>query len=256
MVNDVAYESMNIPSFITSMVMKVLSSQIQSKVHFNILKLKPSEFAKTCSVPCMFIIGKEDKLVYPKRVQEIFNAYLGKQKSIINSSGDHSSEREEHIIKQCFNFVIQEFKRNAIHSRETIVPQLNYFDDRFNAELADISSNFVSNYEKSLREFGNKNAGLYHTHHGKFNFDVYLDESRNEENMIQYDENEFNEDLKRDYQFRKYASSKNNLADFSEEEILEDLTNLQFDTQTNKNSKEEFENHLNDLSVFMKKNHL
>ena len=35
MVNDVAYENLKVPSFITAMVMKVLSRQIESKVHFN-----------------------------------------------------------------------------------------------------------------------------------------------------------------------------------------------------------------------------
>ena len=254
MVNDVAYENLKVPSFITAMVMKLLSRQVESKVHFDILKLKPTEFARTCSVPCVFIVGKEDKLVFPKRVQEIFNAYLGKQKSILNSSGDHSSEREQHVIRQCFSFVMQEFKKNASHKRSTVPPQTALFDDRFHATLSDFGAQFTSNYERVFRELGGRNAGLYHSHHGKFNFDVYLDESRNEENLVRQDELEIQDDFRRDLPSRAFARGGTQLPDFSESEILEDLTALQVEGEFGNGRKNDIENTLQDLSLFMRKN--
>lgn len=48
-----------------------MSSQIKNRLNFNILKLKPINFVKDCSVPCVFIIGKCDELVLPKRIKEM-----------------------------------------------------------------------------------------------------------------------------------------------------------------------------------------
>ena len=208
MVSDVVYETLSMPSFVSSMIMKVLSHQIQSKIHFDILKLKPSEFAKTCSVPCKFIIGKQDNLVLPNRVQEIYNAYFGKQKSIINSSGDHSCEREEHIISQCFNYVIQEFKKNAIKSKEIVPQKSSFFDDRFHPDFIDISLSFARDYQKSYNENKHKNVGLYNSQSGKFNFDTYFDESRNEEKLMTFSETEFKENKKNDYPFPNALNPK------------------------------------------------
>lgn len=254
MVNDVAYENLKVPSFITAVVMKVLSRQIEAKVHFDILKLKPLEFARTCSVPCMFIVGKEDRLVYPRRVQEIFNAYLGKQKSILSSAGDHSSEREPHIIRQCFAYVLQEFKKNVALGRSTVPPQTALFDDRFHQALNDFGSAFASNYERAFRELGGRNAGLYHSHHGKFNFDVYLDESRNEENLVRQEDLDLHNDFQRDFPARAFGRNDQPLGDFSEAEILEDLTGLQFDGEYGQGQKVDLEGHLQDLSLFIKRN--
>lgn len=254
MVNDVAYENLKVPSFITAVVMKVLSRQVESKVHFDILKLKPLEFAKTCSVPCVFIVGKEDRLVYPRRVQEIFNAYLGKQKSILSSSGDHSSEREQHIIRQCFAFVLQEFKKNVVLARSTLPPRTTLFDDRFHTALNDFGTAFAASYDRAFRELGGRNAGLYHSHHGKFNFDVYLDESRNEENLVRQEDIDLQNDFQRDFPARAFARNNHPLTDFSEAEILEDLTGLQLDGESGPNQKADIEAHLQDLSLYFRRN--
>lgn len=256
MVNDVAYDSLKIPGFITSMVMKVLSKQIQSKVHFDILKLKPAEFAKTCTVPCVFIIGKEDKLVYPKRVQEIFDAYQGKQKTLINSSGDHSSEREPHILKQCFGFILQTFKKNCMQNRVSIPQTLKFYDNCSDSKMSFFANHFKQNYEHAFRSGSGKNSGLYHSHNGRFNFDVYLDESRNEENIIRYEDQDGNEANRKRVRGSRPDFGKEGFNEFSDEELLEELTNLQLDADMSVYPKDQYQSHIQEFSQFIKANHL
>lgn len=110
MVNDVVYENYKIPGALVNPILSFLSSTIKKKVNFDILELKPLEFAKTCSVPCMFIIGKEDHLVLPKRVKQIFDAYKGKKKYLVYSDGDHASSREEEVVEQCYSFIESSLK--------------------------------------------------------------------------------------------------------------------------------------------------
>lgn len=58
MVQDVAYENLKLPGFLVNVALQFMSSQVKSRVHFNILNLKPTEFARECSVPCIFIVGQ------------------------------------------------------------------------------------------------------------------------------------------------------------------------------------------------------
>ncbi len=71
MVKDVAYQKLSLPGFVVSLALKFMSSQIHNRLQFNILNLKPVEFVKDCTVPCVFIIGEKDELVLPKRISEM-----------------------------------------------------------------------------------------------------------------------------------------------------------------------------------------
>lgn len=181
MVQDIAYEQLSIPAMLSTVYLNVISTQIKNKVHFDILLIKPIEFAQNCTVPCVFIIGKQDKLVLPKRVTQIFEAYKGKQKQILSSCGQHSSEREPHIIKQCQDFILQELRKNSYNNRRTLER-----NERFSNQ---VSGNFLNNCANAFedkyrvnggRSFGNGRRESY-KFGMKYNFETYLDESRNEE---------------------------------------------------------------------------
>lgn len=40
------------------------------------------------------------------------SAYGGQKKTLLQSDGDHSSEREGHILNKCFESIFDEFKYN------------------------------------------------------------------------------------------------------------------------------------------------
>lgn len=250
MVNDVAYESLKIPGFIASMIMKVLSRQIQSKVHFDILKLKPAEFAKNCSVPCVFIIGKEDKLVYPKRVKEIFDSYLGKQKTLLYSEGDHSSEREAPILKQCQELILAELKRHSGQTRTQEKNLTEFSNCVGHPKVREFGHAFLKNFEVAEKAGFDHRTGLYNEHQGHFNFDHYLDESRNEQSTY-----------RTDYEHQPHGASAGHFGaahnlNESDDELLEELTKLQLDGDNPRMSQKLYDTHLQDLSLFLEKNHL
>lgn len=181
MVKDVAYELLKLPGLIVGLALKLMSSSIKDKVNFDILNLKPIEFAKTCTVPCVFIIGEEDKLVLPKRVQEIFNVYAGKQKIIITSQGDHSSEREPHILSQCFKVLFHEIKKNSYVGRQTILISPEYVDYLNDPYLNSLAKDFLVKVETNIRNTNtHKNIGS-NLHKGQrtksYNFDYCDDDT-------------------------------------------------------------------------------
>jgi hypothetical protein len=181
MVEDVASDRMRVPGFIAQLALRLMSSQIEQRVHFDILKVKPASFARHCSVPCNFIIGKEDKLVFPRRVLEIFDAYLGKQKHLIHSNGDHSSEREPEVLKQCYAFILQEISKNFYQNQKVEEMRPPLLERTTGDGLERFKDHFLAKYDQMVgHHLKRLNTG--HTYsRGTYNFDFYLDETRNEE---------------------------------------------------------------------------
>lgn len=252
MIQDIAYETMRIPGFIAGIVLKMMSRQIESRVHFDILKLKPVEFARNCSVPCVFIIGKEDKLVYPKRVLETFDAYLGKQKVLIHSNGDHSSEREQHVLLQCHKFIEQHFKKNYGMKKklgETQHPFLNDCKDSTLGILATIFEQKIESYGAHSKDKSIKNIAFQKN---KYVFEAEINPFRKEQNSVNnefyFGEFDFNESTKEDDE-RIRSKSDQTLSLYFEkwdQEIVhssQDISDL---------SIADYNQHLNDISLFIK----
>lgn len=153
MVQDIVYENYKIPGALVNPILSFLSSTIKKKVNFDILELKPVEFAKTCSVPCLFIIGEHDRLVFPKRVKQIFDAYKGKQKTIVVSEGDHASSREEAVVDQCYEFILKSLNNKGKHSEDFQSPQ-EWVHNIPNSLFENESSEFENMLQKKM----NKNS--------------------------------------------------------------------------------------------------
>lgn len=236
MVKDVAYEFLKLPGFIVTLALKYMNSKIEQKLKFNILKIKPINFVKECTVPCMFIIGEDDKLVLPKRAQAIFNAYGGKQKFLLTSKGDHSAERETHILNQSFNIIYGEFKKNSHLTRKTIVPRPNYADNINDDFLFTLGKKFEQQIEHNIRNsntrknFGNR---IYSTSRN-FNFDFCSEE----DNMPEKKSIKFDEQMYLDYRRR------DNTMDLEDIKPLEDFGDI---------SQADLEKNLKDLSIVMRK---
>lgn len=185
MVQDIAYEQLSIPSVLSSVYLNLISQQVKSKVHFDILHIKPIEFAQHCTVPCVFIIGKQDKLVLPKRVTQIFEAYRGKQKQILSSSGQHSSEREPYIIKQCQDFIVHELRKSSQNHRRSVDHRQTFVNSVSGGALDAMASAFDKKFRENLgRQQSSRNGGYMYGM--KYNFDSYLDEARNEERGMEH----------------------------------------------------------------------
>lgn len=180
---------MSVPKFVAQLALKLMSAQIEERVHFDILKLRPAAFARNCSVPCVFVIGRQDRLVFPKRVLEIFDAYLGKQKTLIHSNGDHSSEREPHVLRQCYGFIIQEIGKHMHVNRPTLEPQRRFLDRLEGGQMKLFAGQFEAKLQgvSGSRKEAPQQA-RYGSSRGSYNFDFYLDETRNEERMMNAEE--------------------------------------------------------------------
>jgi hypothetical protein len=105
MVSDVAKNQMNLPSFISSMGLHIMKNTIKSKINFDVTLLEPIVSVQKLTIPAAFIYAKEDKLVYPIRMNEYYNVYRGKNKILIPSEFEHNSDREPACLQQAYGFI-------------------------------------------------------------------------------------------------------------------------------------------------------
>ena len=73
-------KNMSVPGFILSMGMKLMGNAIEKKVGFDLFDLRPGEAAEKINIPALFICGKNDKLLPPKTVIDIYKKYKSKKK--------------------------------------------------------------------------------------------------------------------------------------------------------------------------------
>ena len=247
MVQDVAYESLKLPGFIVKLALKFLSSQIEDKIHVNILEMKPIEFAKDCSVPCSFIIGNEDKLVYPKRVEEIFNSYLGKQKSIIRSSGDHSSERETYVIQHCWQIILKELKKNINIRRISVEPVQKTIDFLPDTQLDNFAKAFHERVTQNI--FNSNNRKINKINSGKSVNVKYVFDKCTEDIIEEDEESEF-----RMWEKEQELELQGKIINHKPPAFNNYYNDLNSDQM--KVNEEEFGHNINNISNFFKQNRL
>lgn len=106
MLIQIGQSKVNMPSVLISIALSMISSSITERLGVNILDLEPGKIAERCNVPAMFIVAKEDEILPPKSVLDIYSRYVCPKKAIVHSfEGGHSSEREAYVIEQAFSMI-------------------------------------------------------------------------------------------------------------------------------------------------------
>ena len=60
--------------------MKLIGSQIENKIGYDLFDMNPGQAAEKISIPALFICGNNDKLLPPKTVIDIYRKYKSKKK--------------------------------------------------------------------------------------------------------------------------------------------------------------------------------
>ena len=92
LVDELAYRYTKLPSFLVSPALKLVSSTIKSKAHFDIYKLSPIKHVKNSFIPALFATGMQDDFIHPHHSKDLHEAYKG-DKNLITFEGDHNTHR-------------------------------------------------------------------------------------------------------------------------------------------------------------------
>ena len=112
MLIQIAQNKIKMPSVVISMALSLISGTVKQKIGIDLLDLEPGKVAEKCNIPALFIVAKDDEILPPKSVMDIYNRYKSSKKVLITSlEGGHAAEREDHIIEQAFSMLIDEISK-------------------------------------------------------------------------------------------------------------------------------------------------
>jgi hypothetical protein len=112
MLIQIGQNKVRMPAAVISLALNLISGTVKEKLGVDLLELEPGKVAERCNIPALFIVAKDDEILPPKSVMDIYNRYKSSKKVLITSlEGGHAAEREDHIIEQAFNMLVDEISK-------------------------------------------------------------------------------------------------------------------------------------------------
>lgn len=97
--------SVPIPSFLLSMALGVVGSEVRDRADFELVDLCPAKEARFAVAPALFGVASDDNFVLPHHTMDIFGAWGGKDKKIITFSGGHNGQRPDSFRDEVVEFL-------------------------------------------------------------------------------------------------------------------------------------------------------
>jgi alpha-beta hydrolase superfamily lysophospholipase len=110
MVRDAGNSYISLGEYLAMFLFNMVKNDIKEHVGQDLGNFKPIRFCQSCKVPCLFMVGKNDPLVLPNRVEEMFTAYIGDKKEFMLLEGTHSSGRSMTDIEEAFRKIDKIFR--------------------------------------------------------------------------------------------------------------------------------------------------
>jgi hypothetical protein len=116
---ELAKNKANVPGFLTSAIMSLVSGTIKDKAGFKIDDLNPlkNHVDKSFS-PAFFLSADDDELIGPEHAQRLHDAYKG-QKRYMRVKGTHNSRREDYVNDAIIIFFYNCFGMDLINYKKS-----------------------------------------------------------------------------------------------------------------------------------------
>lgn len=232
MVNDASKTYVTLPDFVVEMLFSIVTGSCSDRIGYDLSLLKPIECARNIKeIYSIFVVAKEDKLVLPIRVKEIYDTYQGpKQFQVVD--GEHQTSRSAKEIEKIFQYMKNfMFQKNALHNIKKVTypkknaPYNSYLKNNYTA-LGQILPSKNFNAKNFFNKVGHTEESVSNPH------------SIIKNNHLENNKNEENKNFKR-------ATSKSYLND----ENITNLSQNQYTTEKTRTYRKSF-NKKDELSFF------
>lgn len=158
----------NIPGFMLSAALSMISKTIKKKAQFDIKELDTLKHVDMCFIPALFCAGREDTFINPRHTQVLYEKYAG-DKNLIMVDGDHNSMRPQFLLDSAAIFFhntlqchsLPQFDIRCLRSkrREQFYPDQPEFDTAslFQSQLLSDEELLMKAIEESLKSENNYN---------------------------------------------------------------------------------------------------
>ena len=126
-VRDVGARYLKIGEYVALMMFGLAKQQIIDRTGVDLTTFAPITCCQHMDTPCVFVAAKDDELVLPQRIEEMFKEYRSVQRNLILVEGSHSSSRSSIDIDRVV-FQIETFYR--LESRLFVRSKLSVKDEQ------------------------------------------------------------------------------------------------------------------------------
>lgn len=90
-------QGINVPSFVTSIALRMIRGSVKKQAGVDIKDIAPISHADKCFIPALFVAGEHDDFINKRHSERIHAAYAG-DKNMIVVEGDHNSPRPKFMF--------------------------------------------------------------------------------------------------------------------------------------------------------------
>ena len=196
MVNDASKTYVTLPDFVVEMLFSIVTGSCCDRIGYDLSLLKPVDCAKNIkNIYSIFVVAKDDKLVLPVRVKEIYDNYQGpKQFQVVD--GEHQTSRSANEIEKIFQYVKSFiYQKNALSNiKKTSYPRRDVSHKTSQNTYSAIGQILPSKNLKPknfFNEQGGSNMEQNFTANISQNYITPKHSERQSEKMIKQDTNQF-----------------------------------------------------------------
>lgn len=108
---EIADKKVSLPTFLIKGMLEYVRRQIKTNAGYDMDDINAIKEIEKCTMPVIFIVSKDDKLVSYKNSQKLYDQYPSQaKKSILFVRGDHNECREWEHIKNIVEFLCSSLK--------------------------------------------------------------------------------------------------------------------------------------------------
>lgn len=126
-IRDYGARFVKVGEYVAVIMFDMVKDEINYKTGCDLANFRPIDFCTHLEVPCVFMVGKDDDLVLPERVDEMFRSYKSVQRHLILIEGTHSSARSSLDLDRILEYLELYYKMDlrSVHNARQRAPQFS-----------------------------------------------------------------------------------------------------------------------------------
>lgn len=103
-------EGFPLPKSVMKLALAAINQSVKKRTEVDIDQLRPVEFAAACTIPALFLAGKNDRYIAPEQSDELASKYPGPA-TVLKVEGEHYDPRDDQVYANAVDFLY-----GALHS--------------------------------------------------------------------------------------------------------------------------------------------
>jgi fermentation-respiration switch protein FrsA (DUF1100 family) len=103
-------EGFPLPKSVMKLALAAINQSVKKRTEVDMDQLRPVDFVPACTIPALFLAGKDDKYISPEQSDDLASKYPGPA-TVLKVEGEHYDPRDSQVYSDAVDFLF-----GALHS--------------------------------------------------------------------------------------------------------------------------------------------